>query len=466
MIHLKTFGLFLESLGSVNEARYFSDRGAAAIAYVLGLEEASDSRIQQEKRFILKKYGISINSIMDMVFGESWKRGDYKIWVADLAQKIGSPTSSLFRISSGMSNAFLKKSMNDPIPDKEIPQYFNDMYDLSIEEIKKIVDGKLRGISDESDLSLDPPFDILEPAKKELSKRTKGIVLWNYPNKEDKTLENIKYMEFDENSTRNMIKIGLRNSGVDGKLRGISDESDLSLDPPFDILEPAKKELSKRTKGIVLWNYPNKEDKTLENIKYMEFDENSTRNMIKIGLRNSGVDLIGYDLIISPKSSSKILPIFIDEIQAEISRQYEKYGISPKIPKISENSFEKLKWKDVEWDWERIEEIKPKAMAALNAEMKRIERRNWDEKVKFQGGPLYRDFRYLISRFMKLTPQGISNVNSARKILIVDDFITGGSTKRQMEKLIKEQNPGVETFSLAIFQIKTSRSENISQENL
>ena len=391
MIHLKTFGLFLESLRSVNEARYFSDRGAAAIAYVLGLEKSSDSRIQQEKRFILKKYGIPINSIMYMVFGESWKRGDYKIWVADLAQKIGSPTSSLFRISSGMSNAFLKKSMNDPIPDKEIPQYFNDMYDLSIEEIKKI---------------------------------------------------------------------------VDGKLRGISDESDLSLDPPFDILEPAKKELGKRTKGIVLWNYPNKEDKTLENIKYMEFDENSTRNMIKIGLRNSGVDLIGYDLIISPKSSSKILPIFIDEISAEISRQYEKYGISPKIPKISENSFEKLKWKDVEWDWERIEEIKPKAMMALNAEMKRIERRNWDEKVKFQGGPLYRDFRYLISRFMKLTPQGISNVNSARKILIVDDFITGGSTKRQMEKLIKEQNPGVETFSLAIFQIKTSQSENISQENL
>ena len=147
MVHLKTFGLFLESLGSVNEARYFSDRGAAAIAYVLGLEEASDSRIQQEKRFILKKYGIPINSIMDMVFGESWKRGDYKIWVADLAQKIGSPTSSLFRISSGMSNAFLKKSMNDPIPDKEIPQYFNDMYDLSIEEIKKIVDGKLRVVS-------------------------------------------------------------------------------------------------------------------------------------------------------------------------------------------------------------------------------------------------------------------------------------------------------------------------------
>ena len=391
MIHLKTFGLFLESLRSVNEARYFSDRGAAAIAYVLGLEKSSDSRIQQEKRFILKKYGIPINSIMDMVFGESWKRGDYKIWVADLAQKIGSPTSSLFRISSGMSNAFLKKSMNDPIPDKEIPQYFNDMYDLSIEEIKKI---------------------------------------------------------------------------VDEKLRGISDESDLSLDPPFDILEPAKKELGKRTKGIVLWNYPNKEDKTLENIKYMEFDENSTRNMIKIGLRNSGVDLIGYDLIISPKSSSKILPIFIDEISAEISRQYEKYGISPKIPKISESSFEKLKWKDVEWDWERIEEIKPKAMMALNAEMKRIERRNWDEKVKFQGGPLYRDFRYLISRFMKLTPQGISDVNSARKILIVDDFITGGSTKRQMEKLIKEQNPGVETFSLAIFQIKTSQSENISQENL
>ena len=391
MIHLKTFGLFLESLGSVNEARYFSDRGAAAIAYVLGLEEASDSRIQQEKRFILKKYGIPINSIMDMVFGESWKRGDYKMWVADLAQKIGAPTSSLFRISLEMSNAFLKKSMNDSIPDKEIPQYFNDMYDLSIEEIKKI---------------------------------------------------------------------------VDEKLRGISDESDLSLDPPFDILEPAKKELGKRTKGIVLWNYPNKEDKTLENIKYMEFDENSTRNMIKIGLRNSGVDLIGYDLIISPKSSSKILPIFIDEISAEISRQYEKYGISPKIPKISESSFEKLKWKDVEWDWERIEEIKPKAMMALNAEMKRIERRNWDEKVKFQGGPLYRDFRYLISRFMKLTPQGISDVNSARKILIVDDFITGGSTKRQMEKLIKEQNPGVETFSLAIFQIKTSRSENISQENL
>jgi hypothetical protein len=391
MIHLKTFGLFLESPDSVNEARYFSDRGAAAIAYVLGLQEVSDSKIQQEKRFIFKKYGIPINSIMNMVFGESWKRGDYKIWVTDLAQKIGSPSSSLFRISSGMANAFLKKSMNDSINNKETPQYFNDMYELSIEEIKKI---------------------------------------------------------------------------VDGKLQVISDKSDLSLDPPFDILEPAKKELSKRTKGIVLWNYPNKEDKTLENIKYMEFDENSTRNMIGIGLRNSGVDLIGYDLIISPKSSSKILPVFIDEIQTEVNRQYEKYDISPKIPKVSESSFEKLKWKDVEWDWERIEEIKPKAVAALNAEMERIKRRNWDEKVKFQGGPLYRDFRYLISRFMKLTPQGISDVNSARKILIVDDFITGGSTKRQMEKLIKEQNPGAETFSLAIFQIKTSRSENISQENL
>lgn len=209
---------------------------------------------------------------MDMVFGESWKRGDYKIWVADLAQKIGSPTSSLFRISTGMSNAFLKKSMGDSISDKEIPQYFNDMYDLSIAEIKKI---------------------------------------------------------------------------ADEKLHGISNESDLSLDPPFGILEPAKKELSKRTKSIVLWNYPNKEDKTLENIKHMEFDESSTRNMIKIGLRNSRVDLIGYDLIIYPKSSSKILPIFIDEIQTEISRQYEKYGISLKIPKVSESSFEKLNSKAV-----------------------------------------------------------------------------------------------------------------------
>lgn len=207
-----------------------------------------------------------------MVFGESWKRGDYKIWVADLAQKIGSPTSSLFRISTGMSNAFLKKSMGDSISDKEIPQYFNDMYDLSIAEIKKI---------------------------------------------------------------------------ADEKLHGISNESDLSLDPPFGILEPAKKELSKRTKSIVLWNYPNKEDKTLENIKHMEFDESSTRNMIKIGLRNSRVDLIGYDLIIYPKSSSKILPIFIDEIQTEISRQYEKYGISLKIPKVSESSFEKLNSKAV-----------------------------------------------------------------------------------------------------------------------
>lgn len=305
--------------------------------------------------------------------------------------KIGAPVTSLKNIISRTSDAFIKKSLGDPLPYKELPQYFNDMYDLSIEEIKEI---------------------------------------------------------------------------VDRKLHGISDKSDLSLDPPFDILEPAKKELSKRTKGIVLWNYPNKEDKTLENIKYMGFDENSTRNMIKIGLRNSGVDLIGYDLIISPKSSSKILPVFIDEIQTEISRQYEKYGISLKISKVSESSFEKLKWKDVEWDWERIEKINQKAAADLNVRIERIKRINWNEKVKFQDGPLYRDFRYLISRFMKLTPQGISDVNGARKILIVDDFITGGSTKRQMEKLIKEQNPRAEVFSLAIFQIKTSRSENIAQENL
>jgi len=383
MIHIKPYLQFFESTEHLNEAAHFSRRKPAAIAYILGVHRADDSPTENENRLIYRKYGLPDHQIMNMIFGDGWKRREYSLWIDDLAAKMGVPVSALNRIINKMGKYFIDVSMGREVDNRELPQYFMDLYNSSLEHIKKIIE------SEEAE------------------------------------------------------------------------EYGIPLDPPFNILRPTIKELGKRTKTFTLWDYPNEEDKTLEDIKYMRFGEDLTRKMIRTGVINSKLDLVGYDLIASPLSSSKILPIFIEEILVEIERQQDSFGMAKKLPKVSAGAFEKLKWRDAEWYWNKIENLQPRVKIELESNIDKIMRNIPGEKVKFQGGPLHKRYRYLVDRFMRLTETGKSDIPSGSRILLVDDFVTGGNTQRQMEKITLEANPSANVFGLGIFKIKSPDTENI-----
>lgn len=268
----------------------------------------------------------------------------------------------------------------------------------------------------------------------------------------------------------------------DPKFTGVS-KSNMTLE---DIDAPFVKNLTLTTKGtnsrssiFSLFSFNNadsdKEDPILDKVKSLEFGKEDTAKMIQIGLDNMNVvDLRKYDTIISPKSSSKILPLFVTEITNFIEKQREETGVNKELiakgkrsmegPLVVENAFIKIPGKDIVWDDDAI----AKLVGDEKKEKTKIEIEKLKEKIagSESGVSLSKQVRVTLRKFLlkflELSPSGENAIKSGKNILVVDDFITGGNTVRHMKSLIKEVSPSANVFVLSVFKIEGAIKSNVS----
>lgn len=214
-----------------------------------------------------------------------------------------------------------------------------------------------------------------------------------------------------------------------------------------------------RGENFSLFRYPNVEDDRLTNIKKMTglYNPAMCSQMIKNGLVASDLDLTDIDLILYPKSTSIILSQFVNDVNDFIKLQKQEFGESDTPVKVIPNSFKKLKWKDVEVNEEALNKVSdPDAAINFLVTLEGIQEDHGDEDFRFSNHLITIRQRYLIGRFMEIPEEYKGDIANANNILILDDFTTGGNTRNQMKKLVKEQNPNANIKSLSIFQITSN----------
>jgi hypothetical protein len=235
------------------------------------------------------------------------------------------------------------------------------------------------------------------------------------------------------------------------KITGISKSEKLTVDTlsaPFnECLKLTTTSTNIATKTYSLYNFindkPNKESSLLESIKKMKYSKKATVNMIQVGLNNmNNISLSNYDTIVIPKSSSKILPIFVKELVEYIKDQRIKTGMPPKDVKVI-TAFEKIPGNTIEWDYDTIEAIKDdKTKTNVLKMIDRISKLRTGISLSKQ---VFVGYRQYLKAFMKLTPA--ANTASG-KILIVDDFITGGTTIKEMRRLLDGKSFAITLFNV------------------
>ena len=240
-----------------------------------------------------------------------------------------------------------------------------------------------------------------------------------------------------------------------------NEEYDLStLASPFsEALRLTSTKANVATKTYALFDFvnddANKESSLLERIKKLKFPEKDTEHMIKVGLYNLGnISLTEYDCIVAPTSTSEILPMFLQNIVDYINFQRMEAGKPEKTIKVIPDAFEKIPGKEILWDIEAIEKISDKkTKKGVYALIDRISKMDKGISLSKQVHVFYRKY---LKNFMRLTPAG---EQASGKILLVDDFTTGGSTIKEMRRLI-----GGNDFALTIFNVTGTKPE-VAPEN-
>jgi hypothetical protein len=239
----------------------------------------------------------------------------------------------------------------------------------------------------------------------------------------------------------------------------------INLPQIFNFLIPIKEKNIRSGDNFNLFKYPNVEDDRLSSIKKMESPYNIQQCslMIKNGLYSMQLDLSDIDLVLYPKSSSKILDLFGKEVENFIETQRNKLGKKSKPIEVIGDSFTKLTWKDVEIDYDSLERAGDQEFSIkFLYKIERIKNQNPDREFKFSDHLVRIRERYLIGRFMEIPENKINRIRSGSNILIIDDFTTGGNTRKQMKKLVKEKNPEAVVKSLNIFEIKSNIPEKVN----
>jgi hypothetical protein len=229
----------------------------------------------------------------------------------------------------------------------------------------------------------------------------------------------------------------------------------------FSFLKPNEGNIL-RAENFSLFNYPNQVDNRLQEIKLLEdpYDSLTSSQMIRNGLYNIQLDLSNIDLVLSPKSSSNILKNFSNETSNFIKQQKKATGGNPDSFNVLSDCFLKLKWKDVEPDYEALEKVTDKDFVnQFLLDLDRIKEKYADVEFKFSDNLIPINQRYLIGKFMWLPENNINPIKNSNRILIIDDFTTNGATRRQMKKLVEEVNPNAKVISLAIFSIKQPKTQ-------
>jgi len=229
-------------------------------------------------------------------------------------------------------------------------------------------------------------------------------------------------------------------------------------------IEPNRSVFKKVTRNGIpyssrtMFTFPN-DGTLLDAIKYIK--DGITRDDVAelvdygISLLPARMELENFDVILIPDSRSKLLVEIVDAL-LDIAPGYSS-GKKDWKPNVISRAFSKRNCNEVEWDIEKIDRLNSES---TRNQVLRIMNRVRGLAVPFRLSdhlqfPPHRKF---VSRFMDISPVAQEDVRGKR-VLIVDDFVTDGTTKRHMRDLVLPFEPR-EVMNLALFNIKGARDSD------
>ncbi len=151
--------------------------------------------------------------------------------------------------------------------------------------------------------------------------------------------------------------------------------------------------------------------------------------------------LSSFDAIIYPKSSSKILTVFAEQLA-------KKSGVAQLVP----DAFVKASNDEIKFDWEKIEGITNEA--TKKSVMKVVDSIK-NNKGEFKMKEVYPPYRKFVSEFLIFNNEDSRRIFNLvkRRVLLVDDYRTSGTSLKQMMDLLFKYSPD---FLLSTILIKIS----------
>jgi len=151
--------------------------------------------------------------------------------------------------------------------------------------------------------------------------------------------------------------------------------------------------------------------------------------------------LSSFDAIIYPKSSSKILTVFAEQLA-------KKSGVAQLVP----DAFVKASNDEIKFDWEKIEGITNEA--TKKSVMKVVDSIK-NNKGEFKMKEVYPPYRKFVSEFLIFNNEDSRRLFNLVKgrVLLVDDYRTSGTSLKQMMDLLFKYSPD---FLLSTILIKIS----------
>jgi hypothetical protein len=181
--------------------------------------------------------------------------------------------------------------------------------------------------------------------------------------------------------------------------------------------------------------------------KLKSMDDTLNKDSIQLLVNKAviGVDnihnLSSFDTIVYPKSSSKILTAFAEQLQ-------KKSGVSKLVP----DSFVKASREQIKFDWTKIEGLDQKTKSAVTKIADTIKGSEGEFKMK----EIFAPYRKFISDFLIFNSEetrAVYNSIAGKRIILVDDYRTSGTSLKQMMDILVRYEP---EYILAVILIKIS----------
>lgn len=200
-----------------------------------------------------------------------------------------------------------------------------------------------------------------------------------------------------------------------------------------------------------LFTFPN--DKSiLKSIKYMDekpIGKKAVADLVDYGVAiglPDKAEIEKYEVVLVPESRSLLLNEFLAAVLDIDPLRGRSWN-----PLLIRDAFHKMRCNEVIWDMEKIEGVQSEStrnqiMRIVQSMAGRTEKFRLSDHVSF---PPHRKF---VRTFMTITPEAQEAVRG-KKVLLIDDFVTDGTTKRQMRDLVLPFGPS-EVMNLALFSIR------------
>lgn len=151
--------------------------------------------------------------------------------------------------------------------------------------------------------------------------------------------------------------------------------------------------------------------------------------------------LSSFDAIVYPKSSSKILTVFAEQLA-------KKSGVAELVP----DAFVKSSNEEIKFDWDKIEKI---ANEATKKSVMKVVDSIKNNREEFKMKEVYPPYRKFVSEFLIFNNEDSRRVFNLiqGRVLLVDDYRTSGTSLKQMMNLLFKYSPD---FLLSTILIKIS----------